>query len=144
MSGRNGPAVVLGLGSIPYLATTLTEPEIETRIADFLAEAPARNGCSLQGIPYFPGISDMSFFGQAEIGALADLAAQTPVWDQAIGLAPKAFGQIPTVNLGPWGRDYHTPLERIEGDYGFRILPGLIDDLTRRLASPKTIDDKGR
>lgn len=137
LSGRNGPAVVLGLGSIPYLATTLTDPEIETQIADFLAEAPARHGCSLHGIPYFPGISDMSFFGQAEIAALADIAAQTPVWDQAIGLAPKAFGQIPTVNLGPWGRDYHTPLERIEVDYGFRILPGLIDDLTRRLASPK-------
>jgi arginine utilization protein RocB len=38
---------------------------------------------------------------------------------------------VPTINLGPWGRDYHTPFERIETDYGFRVLPSLLLDLSR-------------
>ena len=40
---------------------------------------------------------------------------------------------MPTVNLGPWGRDYHTPLERIDVDYGFRVLPALLRDLCARI-----------
>jgi arginine utilization protein RocB len=54
-----------------------------------------------------------------------------------VGLHAGHIAQVPTVNLGPWGRDYHTPLERIETDYGFRILPELLADLCRRLLSPQ-------
>lgn len=133
MSGRAGPAVVLGLGSIPYLATTVQDARISVVIDAFLAQASARHGTSLRADAYFSGISDMSFFGQAQDTAFATLAADTPVWHAAIGLAPGSIAQVPTVNLGPWGRDYHTPLERIHVDYGFRILPGLIADLTKRV-----------
>jgi arginine utilization protein RocB len=138
MSGRSGPAVVLGFGSMPYLATTLAHPEIEEAIAGFVADAPARHGCTIRTAPWFPGISDMSFFGQSDAGMLHGIAAQTPVWDQAIGLHAGALAQLPTINLGPWGRDYHTPFERIETTYAFGILPGLIEDLTRRILAPAT------
>lgn len=133
MSGRTGPAVVLGLGSIPYLATTVLDARVLSVIDAFLADVPARHGTALRADAYFAGISDMSFFGQADDSAFAALAADTPVWQAAVGLASGALGQVPTVNLGPWGRDYHTPLERIDVDYGFRILPGLIADLTQRI-----------
>ena len=133
MSGRTGPAVVLGLGSIPYLATTVQDARITGVIDAFLAEVPAKYATSLRADAYFAGISDMSFFGQADDTAFAALAADTPVWKAAVGLGAGSLGQVPTVNLGPWGRDYHTPLERIHVDYGFRILPLLIADLTRRI-----------
>ena len=133
MSGRAGPAVVLGLGSIPYLATTVQDARISGLISSFLGDVSTKHGISLRADAYFAGISDMSFFGQASDAAFATLSAETPVWHAAIGLAPGALAQVPTVNLGPWGRDYHTPLERVHVDYGFRILPGLIADLSQRI-----------
>ena len=133
MSGRSGPAVVLGLGSIPYLATTVQDARISSVIDAFLAAVPSKHGTSLRADAYFAGISDMSFFGQADEATFAALAADTPVWQAAVGLGVGSLGQVPTVNLGPWGRDYHTPLERLHVDYGFHILPGLIADLTRRI-----------
>lgn len=132
-SGRLGPAVVLGLGSIPYMATEVGDPALLRLLRDFLAEAPARHGTALAETPYFAGISDMSFFGQADDRVLAALAAETPAWAQAVRLAPGALAQVPTVNLGPWGRDYHNPLERAHAGYLFRQLPALLEDLTRRL-----------
>lgn len=133
MSGRTGPVVVLGLGSIPYLATKVQDARISSVIAGFLAEVAATHHTDLRADAYFAGISDMSFFGQADDTAFGALAADTPVWQAAVGLGVGSLGQVPTVNLGPWGRDYHTPLERIHVEYGFRILPSLIADLTRRI-----------
>lgn len=132
-SGRTGPAVVLGLGSIPYLATQVDDPGLSRVITGFLADARSRHGVDLTEAPYFAGISDMSFFGQADDRVFQALAADTPVWEQAIQLAPGGLAQVPTVNLGPWGRDYHTPLERTHVDYAFRQLPALLEDLTRRI-----------
>ncbi len=132
-SGRAGPAVVLGLGSIPYLATSVQDAGVSAAVAQFLADAPERHGADIRADPFFAGISDMSFFGQADDAAFAELAIDTPVWEAAIGLAQGALAQVPTINLGPWGRDYHTPLERIHVDYGFRILPALIRDLATQI-----------
>jgi arginine utilization protein RocB len=132
-SGRAGPAVVLGLGSIPYLATVVEDVRLFAVFDEFLSEARFRHGVEVRAEPYFAGISDMSFFGQADDTAFAALAADTPVWDAAVGLKPGALAQVPTINLGPWGRDYHTPLERIHVDYGFRVLPALIRDLAQRI-----------
>lgn len=132
-SGRTGPAVVLGLGSMPYLATGITDKAVLSRLRSFLADAPARHGVTLSETAYFAGISDMSFFGQADDRVLPELAAETPVWAQAVALGPGALAQVPTVNLGPWGRDYHTPWERTHVDYAFRVLPALVEDLARRL-----------
>jgi arginine utilization protein RocB len=58
------------------------------------------------------------------------IASNTPVFGHAIAWpAEGAVAGIPSVNLGPWGRDYHTPLERLHGPYAFEVLPGLIEDL---------------
>ena len=132
-SGLTGPAVILGLGSIPYLATMLEDTGITRVIETFLSETRLRHGVDIGSEIYFAGISDMSFFGQADDTKFTSLAADTPVWNAAVRLAPGALAQVPTINLGPWGRDYHTPLERTHVDYGFRILPALIVDLTSRI-----------
>lgn len=138
-SGRSGPAVVLGLGSIPYLATGIADTNILQTLRAFVAEAPARHGVALAETPFFAGISDVSFFGQADEGVFAALAAETPVWDQAVRLGKGSLAQVPTVNLGPWGRDYHTPYERADVDYLFHRLPALLEDLARRLLAGQSI-----
>ena len=136
-SGLTGPAVILGLGSTPYLATHLDDPAILAASQDLAANARA-HGTSLTCVDYFAGISDMSFFGQAPASAFCALAAQTPGWEALIGLGAGSLANAPTLNLGPWGRDYHTPYERIEADYGFRLLPLLLRDLARGiLGAPK-------
>lgn len=73
-SGLSGPAVVLGLGSIPYLATQVSDTHLLRTLKSFVAEAPARHGVALAETPFFAGISDVSFFGQADDGAFAALA----------------------------------------------------------------------
>lgn len=125
-SGLSGPAVVLGFGSIPYLATHLLPSDHGRRLEAALRDVARAQG-SVTVTDYFAGISDMSFFGQADETALDVVAANTPMWDQAVRWpVGGALAQVPTVNNGPWGRDYHTRLERLHTGYAFDVLPGLI------------------
>ena len=114
LSGLSGPAVVMGFGSIPYPAVTLTDGLLEDAI--MAAVAPL----GLSRLSYFPGISDMSFFGEAS-GDLSVAAANTPVWGTSFSMpAPAGY---PCINIGPWGRDYHHWLERLHAPFAFEILP---------------------
>ena len=114
LSGLSGPAVVMGFGSIPYPAVALSDVGLENAIL------AAVKPFGLSGVRYFPGISDMSFFGEAS-GDLSATAANTPVWGSSFTM-PEAAG-YPCINIGPWGRDYHHWLERLHAPYAFTILP---------------------
>ena len=130
-SGLPGPAVVLGFGSIPYLATHLSAA---ARRLDQAVRDVAQANRSVAVTEYFAGISDMSFFGEADESGLVMVAANTPLWGSAIRWPEGgALAQVPTVNIGPWGRDYHTPLERLHMGYAFDILPGLIRVVLERV-----------
>jgi arginine utilization protein RocB len=86
-----------------------------------------RFGIEIGCAPFFAGISDMNFFGEGDETALGVVARNTPMWRDGVRW-PEGVGlsQIPTVNAGPWGRDYHTPLERMRIRYGFEVLPNLV------------------
>jgi arginine utilization protein RocB len=116
-SGLAGPAVVMGFGAIPYPAVSLSAAAIE----DAVVEAAAMHG--LYSLRYFPGISDMSFLGEAS-GDLSAAAANTPVWGTSFTM-PDAAG-YPCINIGPWGRDYHHWLERLHAPYAFDTLPRVL------------------
>ena len=116
-SGLTGPAVVMGFGAIPYPAVSLSD----AGLADQIVRAAAAHGVS--SLRYFPGISDMSFFGEAS-GDLAACAANTPHWGTGV-VMPEAAG-YPAINIGPWGRDYHHWLERLHASYAFEILPRVL------------------
>lgn len=113
-SGLQAPAVVLGFGSIPYPAVSLSDSGLQDTITR--AVAPFGMGC----VRYFPGISDMSFFGEAS-GDLSAAEANTPVWGTSFVMAEPAG--YPSINIGPWGRDYHHWLERLHAPYAFEVLP---------------------
>ncbi|MBL8790024.1 MAG: M20/M25/M40 family metallo-hydrolase [Rhizobiales bacterium] len=112
-----GPAVILGFASIPYPAVMLREGPLRNAIS----QAVRAHG--LAEVNYFAGISDMSFFGEAA-GDLDTVAANTPIWGQGFTM-PEAGG-FPCVNIGPWGRDYHTRLERLHAAYAFDTLPRVL------------------
>lgn len=117
LSGLTGPAVVMGFGSIPYAAVSLRDKALDKAITE--AAAPFGVG----RLSYFPGISDMSFFGEAQ-GGLAETALNTPIWGTSFSM-PESAG-YPCINIGPWGRDYHTWLERLNAPYAFEILPRVL------------------
>ncbi|MBL8909046.1 MAG: M20/M25/M40 family metallo-hydrolase [Rhizobiales bacterium] len=121
LSGRSGPAVIIGFGSIPYQAVTLGDATLRRRL--IAAAGPAVNP-----IDYFPGISDMSFLGRGS-GGLETAAANTPIWGTSFALDPPPG--YPIVNIGPWGRDYHHWLERLNAPFAFAVLPGLVQRVAR-------------
>ncbi len=126
-AGLNAPAVIVGFGSVPYCPTTLSDSPAARRLDRAVRIAAEAADEPVAISDWFAGISDMSFFGEADSANLDLIARQTPGWDELIGMpATGAIAQIPTVNIGPWGRDYHTPLERMHVAYGFGVLPRLL------------------
>ncbi len=113
-SGLAGPAVVLGFGAIPYPAVLLVDQALEAKITQALKPF------GIGTLKYFAGISDMSFFGEAS-GDHTVVAANTPIWGTSFEM--KEAAGFPTINIGPWGRDYHTWLERVHAPYAFETLP---------------------
>jgi arginine utilization protein RocB len=113
-SGQAGPAVVMGFASIPYPAVSMKDAAMRGRIA------AAVRPLGIGALNYFAGISDMSCFGETS-GDLEAVMANTPMWGTSFTM-PEAAG-LPTINLGPWGRDYHHWLERLHAPYAFAVLP---------------------
>lgn len=133
-SGRAGPAVVTGFGSIPYLATALSRSPRAGRLHGALVAAAAAAAEPVAVAQYFAGISDMSFFGEADTENLGIVAANTPPWQSDVRWPDAGLpAGLPTINIGPWGRDYHTPLERMHTGYGFGTLPRLVGDVVDRV-----------
>jgi arginine utilization protein RocB len=138
-SGLAGPCVIIGFGSLPYPAVSLSASAAAERLKDAAvraaARAQARGAGSIAVSPFFQGISDMSFLGEADASAFAIVADNTPAWTTGVRWSGAVAG-VPTINIGPWGRDYHTPLERLHAPYAFEHLPMLILDTCRTLLSP--------
>ena len=119
------PTVIMGFGSIPYPAVLLRDQVLRRKIGN----AVRRHG--LGEVNYFAGISDMSFFGEAS-GDLSVVAANTPIWNSGFVMPEPA--NYPTINIGPWGRDYHTWLERLHAPYAFEILPRVLLSVIEEVA----------
>jgi arginine utilization protein RocB len=116
-AGVSKPTVVMGFGSIPYPAVLLRNQALRQVI-----EA-AVQPFGLGKVNYFAGISDMSFFGEMA-GDLSIVEANTPIWGTGFTM-PEPTG-YPCINIGPWGRDYHTWLERLHAPYAFETLPRVL------------------
>jgi arginine utilization protein RocB len=141
LSGLKGPAIVTGFGSTPYLAARLSSAPMARALAQAaqaaVEETARRSGVGISTAPVFQGISDMSFLGEGDASSLDFVAANTPVLAApGQGFGALALAGIPIVNAGPWGRDYHTPLERLETVYAFDTLPRLLDGIITRLLPP--------
>lgn len=117
LSGLSGPAVVMGFGSIPYPAVSLKDE----KLGEVIVETVKSLGLGMIG--YFPGISDMSFIGEA-FGDFSVVAENTPIWGTSFTLQEPAGYSC--INIGPWGRDYHHWLERLHAPYAFETLPKVL------------------
>jgi arginine utilization protein RocB len=141
LSGRGDAAIVLGFASTPYLSTQLGDDAAARRLGravELAAQRIAeRHGTTIALPRYFQGISDMSFLGQADEGDVPTIARNTPAWGAGLHWPEgRAFAGIPAINAGPWGRDYHTVLERLHAPYAFTVLPDLIGEIVTELFKP--------
>ena len=113
----------MGFGSLPYPAVSVRNEALAERLMAAVREAAAEKGTTVSRLGYFPGISDMSFLGETS-GDLAAAEANTPIWGASFTLP--ASPAYPAINIGPWGRDYHHWLERLNAPYAFDVLPHLV------------------
>ncbi len=130
-SGLSGPAAVVGFASLPYPSVFLQrDPEtnaLRSVIEREMNAVAAHSGKSLRFRTFFAGISDMSFLGRVNKEDLRHVAANTPPWDGLIGLdLSRPLPELPVINIGPWGRDFHKHLERVHVPYSFETLPELV------------------
>lgn len=134
LTGRSGPSVIIGFGSLPYPHVELERGEAANALSRAIEVAREHmrlaTGVEIGLQPHFPGISDMSFIGQADTRSVTFIAQNTPAWSSGIRWSGQVIG-TPTVNIGPWGRDYHTPLERVETHYAFTLLPRFLREVAR-------------
>ncbi|AXF56174.1 M20/M25/M40 family metallo-hydrolase [Salicibibacter kimchii] len=85
---------------------------------------------------FFPFISDSSYLAIHESDdELAALLDNFPRWgeDYAIPVDEIRKLNIPALNMGVYGKDAHQWSERLYKPFSFRVLPGLIRDVTARL-----------
>lgn len=130
----SGPAVIIGFSGLHYPSSHLHLDEQEDRTLFHAIEmARARLGNdserSLAWKPHFQGISDMSFLGMVGSGS-AVVSDNTPI-SRLIDQPPRDALKFPTVNLGPWGREFHQKFERVYEPYAFGVLPDLVSDIAR-------------
>ena len=132
-SGLLGPAVVLAFGALHYPSTILGEQHASDaklmRVTRTVLDE-MRPQVSVLERSYFMGISDMSWFGRGDAVQIGVVNANTPSLHARIAAPP---AHLPTINLGPWGRDYHQWLERAYMPYSFGELPDLIWRITSGL-----------
>src|SRR5205814_2055728 len=129
-SGLAGPAAILGFASLPYPSVYLgndseREATVRHAIIEEIERSRAELGVSLGVRGFFQGISDMSFLGRSDRSELAFIAENTPPWGTGIrwDLDRDVTAGLPTINVGPWGRDFHQRLERVQVAYSFGVLP---------------------
>ncbi len=126
-SGLLGPAVVLGFASLHYPSTFLPREHSFVRsIQKSLEKTQETLGVTVTERSFFRGISDMSWFGQANTEDIEFVNKNTAAPLARIETMP---AQLPVVNLGPWGRDYHQWLERVYMPYAFEHLPNILEQI---------------
>jgi len=130
LAALEGPAIVLGFGSLYYPPTQLGVAVADRRLYQAASrhaqELSVETGEPIQLRRYFAGISDMSFLGQpADPLETQTLCEHTPHPGLVDPVPPDAL-DFPVVNIGPWGRDYHQRLERIFMPYSFATVPELL------------------
>jgi arginine utilization protein RocB len=121
-----GPAALIGFAPLHYPLSGVPDQE-RFRVIAAVRAAAQRAEVSVLFRPFFTGISDMSFLGaQHDPNALRVLAANTPGWAQRWNLDGLTGLDVPVLNIGPSGRDYHQRCERVHMPLSFEAAPGLI------------------
>ncbi|KXZ16998.1 M20/M25/M40 family metallo-hydrolase [Bacillus nakamurai] len=134
----------------PYLPHNYLKEEstrdrlLQNVIKEAVEKTAASTGETFAFKKFFPYLADGSFLSlhetDAEISAFTD---NFPGWD-VIGTIPfKEIRElnIPSVNIGVYGKDGHKWTERVYKPYTFHVLPELIQQTTMHLLQSYRLED---
>ena len=85
---------------------------------------------------FYPYISDLSYAAAPkEDSVVAALKNNMPGFGKSYDLPIEDMQtlDLPVVNIGPFGKDAHKFTERLEKDYSFNVLPGIVHDTIMNL-----------
>lgn len=89
--------------------------------------------------PFFPGISDMSFLAPAvNEESLSFIKEASIVSQPDLEKYLEDALNVPVINIGPWGREYHQSGERVHRRYAFTVVP----EFLYRLCNGLLVDSK--
>ncbi len=128
----SGPAVVVYLLPPFYPHAGPGQSPFTIVVRDVLARE------EIEVRPHYPYISDASYLAW-RIGSAQEIARHMPAFGREYRPpvdAARAL-DLDVVNLGPWGRDAHGMLERVNASYAFERLPGLIARVVREALMPR-------
>lgn len=135
------PAIVLFYSSLysPRIRITGETPEeaaLNRALDRAIEEVQPMYPHPIKARNFFPHISDMSFVAISDdeegIEAVRD---NNPAWGTKhfVDYGAVRELQIPVINIGPYGMDAHSKLERAEMTYSFEVVPALTRRVIERL-----------
>ncbi|MGM9920985.1 MAG: M20/M25/M40 family metallo-hydrolase, partial [Bhargavaea sp.] len=135
------PAVVLFYSSLYSPRVRITGETAEEAALNWVLDRAIEDVQPMYPHPikvrnFFPHISDMSFVSISDdeegIGAVRD---NNPAWGTKHFVDYEAVRelQIPVINIGPYGMDAHSKMERAEMTYSFEVVPALTRRVIERL-----------
>ncbi|MBT4089031.1 MAG: M20/M25/M40 family metallo-hydrolase [Calditrichaeota bacterium] len=129
---ENIPVIIVYL-SPPFVPRVhvKNETESEKKFHHALQQAVKNSNCNIQIKPFFPYISDMSWYGMTDKPEdIKCIKANTPGFSRTCGVDLESISSlnIPTVNIGSHGKDAHKATERLHMPYSFATVPKLLHD----------------
>lgn len=132
-----GPCAIVGLAPPYYAKAELDSDRDQLFLAYVKDEINQFNRDHEESVkirPYFPGISDMSFLAPSVDAQSIEYIKQRSAVDQPdLDEYLKDSLDVPVINIGPWGREYHQCGERVNRHYAFNLLPELVFKICQRL-----------
>jgi len=132
-----GPCAIVGLAP-PYYAKAELDSDRDQAflgcVKDELIQFNRMHEESIKLRPYFPGISDMSFLTPSvDRQSIEYIEQRSAVNQPDLEEYLENPLNVPVINIGPWGREYHQCGERVNRHYAFNLLPELVFKICQRL-----------
>lgn len=137
-AGLNGPAIVLGFGSLSYPAVLSLSrrglPALDSAVREAAAGIAERHRTTVGFVEALPIICDMSFAAApADPEDHRHALENNPLSEAVLSWDVAAVADVPSINIGPWGRGYHHRFERVNVRYAFDVLPDLVLETADRV-----------
>lgn len=112
------------------------ETEQEKKFHNAIKQAVDKAAADIKVTPFFPYISDMSWYGMTDnVEDIQCIKDNTPGFKRTCSVDLESISSlnIPTVNIGPHGKDAHEATERVYMPYSFETVPKLLVDTINNL-----------
>jgi arginine utilization protein RocB len=134
MSNYNGPMIIIGL--LPPYYPGVTNENQEHLYVQVNKFTQSMWGQNYNNRMYFTGISDLSYSnGQYSTEVINKQMKNMIGWNSIYTIPFESISKsaMPCINVGPWGKDFHRPTERVYIQDLIERTPLIIDNLIKNI-----------